>query len=241
MSTLASAPDNDDATLSESISSFGSEVRQVRRARQMTLRDLAEASGISVSHLSAIERGAANASLSKVARIAEALGVSADWFFAKRAGAGPMERAYVVRAANRRNLNSLYQQTAQEIGYTDNLLSSSIGGRFYMGIARYAPGAERPDEPLLVHDGEEHGLLIEGELEMQLGDEFITLYAGDSYSFDARIPHHGRNRTNEPAVLVWAVSPVVIPMDVISDSDEEKSPEPKHASNQPKTQRRGRA
>ena len=105
-------------------------------------------------------------------------------------------------------------QDEQEIGYTDSLLSSSIGGRFYMGIARYAPGAERPEEPLLAHGGEEHGLLVEGELEMQIGEELITLRAGDSYSFDARIPHHGRNRAEAPAVLVWAVSPVVIPKDI---------------------------
>jgi hypothetical protein len=45
----------------------------------------------------------------------------------------------------------------------------------------------------------------------QLGDEFITLYAGDSNSLDASIPHHGLNRTDKPAVLVWTVSPVVIP------------------------------
>ena len=88
------------------------------------------------------------------------------------------------------------------------------------------PGAERADESILVHDGEEHGFLLEGELEMQIGEEFITLQAGDSYSFDARLPHHGRNRTDKPAVLVWAVSPVVIPKDAEKNSarsDESKN------------------
>ena len=217
--------------LADAPSAFGAEVRQLRRARGMTLKDLSRESGVSLSHLSAIERGNSNPSMDVLHAIADALCVSTDWFFARRPGKGPMERAYIVRAPNRRNLNSLYQQTALEIGYTDNLLSSSIGGRFYMGIAHYAPGAERPDEPLLVHDGEEHGLLIEGELEMQLGDEVITLHAGDSYSFDARIPHHGRNRTNKPAVLVWAVSPVVIPKDVVRNADQAEATESKHESN----------
>ncbi len=203
--------------MTDTPSAFGAEVRQLRRARGMTLKDLSRESGVSLSHLSGIERGTSNPSMEALHAISKALSVSTDWFFARRPGNGPLERAYIVRGTNRRNLNSLYQQSAQEIGYTDRLLSSSIGGRFYMGIAHYAPGAERPDEPLLAHEGEEHGVVIEGELEMQLGDEFITLRAGDSYSFDARIPHHGRNRTNQPAVLVWAVSPVVIPKDAVQD------------------------
>ncbi|MEM7226438.1 MAG: XRE family transcriptional regulator [Pseudomonadota bacterium] len=209
--------------MTDTPSTFGSEIRQLRRARAMTLKDLSQESGVSLSHLSAIERGSSNPSMDVVHAIAAALAVSVDWFFARRPGAGPMERAHIVRARNRRDLNSLYDQTVQEIGYSDRLLSSSIGGQFYMGIARYEPGAERLDEPLHVHKGEQHGLLIEGELEMQLGDEIITLYAGDSYSFDAQIPHHGRNRTDKPAVLVWAVSPVVIPKDAVKNAEKGRS------------------
>ncbi len=201
--------------LAKSLISLGSEVRQLRHARKMSLKDLAAESGISVSHLSAIERNASNPSVDVVHAVAAALGVSADWFFAKRPGAGPMERAHVVRAQNRRDLNTLYQQTSGELGYEDRLLSSSIGGQFYMGIATYLPGAERPEEPLQQHVGEEHGVVVEGELEMQIGDELITLRAGDSYSFSASIPHHGRNLSNEVCKLVWAVSPVVIPKDVV--------------------------
>jgi transcriptional regulator with XRE-family HTH domain len=220
----ARAQSSNIARLGHSAPSFGGEVRELRKARRLTLQDLSDATGISLSHLSAIERGAANPSMDTIVSIAAALSVSPDWLFARRSGKGPMERAFVVRAHERRNLNALYGENEQEIGYTDSLLSSSIGGRFYMGIARYAPGAERPEEPLLAHGGEEHGLLLEGELEMQIGDEIITLRAGDSYSFDARIPHHCRNRTDAPAVLVWAVSPVVIPKDIHAPSAETPLP-----------------
>ena len=184
----------------------------------MTLRNLAEASGISVSHLSAIERGAVNASLNKVAQIAEALGVSADWFFAKRAGAGPMERAYVVRARNRRNLNQLYGEDVDELGLSDKLLSSSIGGAFFMGVAEYAPHSARPNHPMYQHGGEQHGFVLEGELELVIGGEEIRLQAGDSYSFPTEIIHNARNRTDKPCRLVWAISPVVIPRDVVIEA-----------------------
>jgi len=196
------------------LSSLGGEMRQLRKARQLTLKDLSAMAGISLSHASAIERGVTNPSVDVLQAIADALHVTPDWFFGRRSGAGPMERAFVVRAQNRRNLNALYGQGAEELGYSDYLLSSSIGGQFYMGLAVYAPFADGPEHPLQEHEGEEHGLVLEGALQMQIGDEIITLRAGDSYSFDARIPHHGRNRTDRVCRLIWAVSPVVIPREV---------------------------
>lgn len=193
---------------------LGIEVKQLRKARKLTLKQLSAASGVSVSYISAIERGVGKPSVDAIQAVADALQVDVHWFFPTRRGAGPLERAYIVRADNRRKLNTLYNQSAAEIGYSDALLSSSIGGRFYMGISHYAPGADRPEEPVHQHDGEQHGVVVKGELEMTLGDETITLRAGDSYSFRADIPHHARNRTEHETILVWGVSPVVIPKEV---------------------------
>lgn len=203
----------------KSLVSVGSEIRQLRKARRMTLKDLHSASGISLSHLSAIERGASKPSIEVLDSIAVALSVTPDWFFARRPGVGPFERSCVVRSQNRRNLNSLYQQNVQELGYTDSLLSSSIGGNFYMGLSVYAPHSEGLDEALLKHTGEIHAFLMDGELEIQIADEVITLRAGDSYSVDARIPHRAWNKTDRSAQLIWAISPVVIPRDVLDHSD----------------------
>ncbi|MEM9047128.1 MAG: XRE family transcriptional regulator [Pseudomonadota bacterium] len=205
--------------LAESLVSLGSEVRQVRKARRMTLSDLAEATGISLSHLSAVERGAANPSIDIVRRIAEALGINADWFFANRPGRGPMERAYVVRRHNRRNLNTLYGEGIETLGLTDELLSSSLGGSFLMGVAVYAPHSSRPGHPMYRHDGEQHGYILSGALELQIGDETITLQAGDSYSFPTEILHNARNRSDQPCQLVWAIAPIVIPREVVAHKD----------------------
>lgn len=209
------------SAIAESLVSLGSEFRQVRKARRMTLKALASASGVSISHLSAIERGAANPSIETVYAIADGLGVAADWFFARRPGAGPMERAYVVRRQNRRNLNMLYGEEKEEIGYTDALVSSSVGGQFYMGVADYEPHSSRPGHPMYQHGGEQHGLILHGELELQIGDELITLREGDSYSFPASIIHNAFNKTDRPCRLVWAVSPVIIPRDVVVEVDDE--------------------
>jgi len=177
----------------------------------MTLAGVAKASGISISHLSAIERGAVNPSLAMVARVAAALGVPKDWFFNRRPGDGPLERAYVVRAANRRNLNLLYDETVEQSGYSDALLSSSIGGGFYMGLSDYPPHSEQVIDRDYVRDGEMHGLVLDGEFELRLGTEVIRLIAGDSFSFPGHVVHSARNVSNRSARLLWVNAPVIIP------------------------------
>lgn len=189
----------------------GSEMRQLRKARSLTLKQLSASTGVSLSHLSAIERGSSSPSIDILAKIAQTLGVTLDWFFTRRTGDGPMERRYVVRVRNRRDLNILYGQDPKELGYQDWLLSSSIGGAFYMGMAVYEPHSQTKPMSLHLHDGEQHGIVVEGELEMRIGDEVVTLREGDSYSFSASIPHHGYNKTDQICRLIWAVSPVVIP------------------------------
>ncbi|NNE78718.1 MAG: helix-turn-helix transcriptional regulator [Silicimonas sp.] len=204
----AAAPDENPGAL-------GSEMRQVRKARVLTLKQVATGADISVSHLSAIERGRTNPSLDVVQRIAQALDIDPEWFFAPRHGQGPMERAYVVRQRNRRNLNTLYGEGLEALGLTDQLLSSSIGGNFFMGVATYAPHSTRPGHPMYQHDGEQHGFILSGELQLQIADEKITLHEGDSYSFPTSILHNAQNVTDNPCQLVWSISPAIIPKDVV--------------------------
>lgn len=215
------APADDKALVdAENLVSLGSEMRQVRKARRLTLKGLSAATGLSVSHISAIERSATSPSIAAVKSIARALDIDPDWFFAPRPGAGPMERAYVVRKRNRRDLNRFYGEDKDQIGLSDALLSSSIAGDILMGVAEYAPYSESLGRKLYKHAGEQHGLIVEGEIELQIDNEFITLREGDSYSFPTEIIHNARNMTDRPAKMVWAMAPIVIPKDtVISPPD----------------------
>ena len=205
----AEHPDNEGQSLDNV--AFGSEVRQLRKVRGLTLAELADATGVSVSHLSAIERATVNPSLSVVRRIAQGLQVPTSWFFAHRPGRGELERAYVVRKQNRRPLNQLYGDRAEDAGYSDFLLSSSIGGGFHVGIAEYAPYSDKFIDELYVREGEQHALVLDGTLELTLGDEVIDLSAGDSFSYPAEIPHRIRNVSSETARLLWVNSPVILP------------------------------
>ena len=65
------------------------------------------------------------------------------------------------------------------------------------------------------HVGEQHGYILKGQLQLQIGDELIDLNEGDSYSFPTSIIHNARNVSDQPCRLIWSISPVTIPKDVV--------------------------
>jgi len=178
---------------------IGSEIRDLRKAKGLTVTDLATRIGRSVGYVSQIERGLSETSISDLRRIARALEVPIGWFFANDEAA-PEERGLIVRAAGRRPLGS------KTDGLVEELLSPDLGGGFEMILSRFEPGAELP-EPLL-RQTEEAGYVISGQLDLQIGDNWFELGPGDSFRFDHR-PYRWRNRGSEPAVVMWVVAPPI--------------------------------
>ena len=191
---------------------LGSEIREVRKARGLTLNALSARVSCSAAYLSRIERGTARASQTLLREIGSALHVDPDWFFPVQAGEGPLERRHVVRAKNRRPLSNMYTRSAEELGFEDELLSSSLSGQCYLILSRFPPGPGTPPKTLEGYsfEGEQHAIVLSGEVELRLGEEIIVLRAGDSFSYPSMIAHRFRNRTSEEAVMVWAMAPVRI-------------------------------
>jgi transcriptional regulator with XRE-family HTH domain len=191
---------------------LGSEIREVRKARGLTLQDLSEAVSCSTAYLSRIELGSANVSAELLREISTALAVDPNWFFPKQTGDGPLERKHVVRAKNRRALSGMYTRSPEELGFEDELLSSTLSGQCYLILSRFRPGAGTPPEPMEGYsfEGEQHAIVLTGEVELRLGDEVIVLREGDSFSYPSMIAHRFRNRTETEAVMVWAMSPIRI-------------------------------
>jgi len=191
---------------------LGSEIREVRKARGLTLNQLSSSLSCSTAYLSRIERGSAKVSQVILDEISSALAVPPDWFFPVQSGAGVLERRHVVRAKHRRPLSDMYTRSKDELGFEDELLSSTLSGQCYLIMSRFPPGAGKPAEPLegYTFEGEQHAFVLLGEVELRLGDEVIILKTGDSFSYPSVIAHRFRNRTAREAKMIWAMSPVRI-------------------------------
>jgi transcriptional regulator with XRE-family HTH domain len=191
---------------------LGSEIREVRKARGLTLKNLSGMVSCSTAYLSRIELGSAKISADLLGKISAALDVDPKWFFPVQSGSGPLERQHVVRAENRRVLSGMYTRSTEELGFVDELLSSTLSGQCYLILSRFKPRKGARPNPVegYTFEGEQHAIVLSGEVELRLGDEVIVLREGDSFSYPSMIAHRFRNRTDKEATMVWAMSPVRI-------------------------------
>lgn len=180
--------------------SVGAQVRDLRRARGMTIQALADAIGRSVGYVSQIERDISAVSIPTLKGIADALGVQINWFFQGSAALPAAERDVVVRAGNRRRLD--FTGT----GVVEELLSPNLSGAFELVLGTFAPGATTGATPY-ARTGEEAGIVLKGSLEVWLGDRHFIVEEGDAFTFSLTEPHRSRNSGATEAVVLWVIAP----------------------------------
>ena len=178
---------------------LGSDLRALRKARGLTLTELAVRVGRSVGWLSQIERDLTEPSIADLRRLAQALDQPVSLFFGAP-DAPADERGYVVRADARRSLGT------SEEGLVEQLLSPDLGGSFEIVRSVFAPGAELADAA--TRPTEEAGYIVSGCLDLWIGGRAFHLTEGDSFRF-AREPYRWRNPGSEPCVAVWVIAPPV--------------------------------
>ncbi|MEM9500124.1 MAG: XRE family transcriptional regulator [Pseudomonadota bacterium] len=177
----------------------GTDLRALRKARGLTLAELALKVGRSVGWLSQIEREVREPTISDLRRLAEALDQPMSLFFGP-AVAPEAERGYVVRADNWRSLGT------SEEGLVEQLLSPDLGGSFEVVRSVFAPGAEltRP----ATRPTEEAGYIISGTLDLDIGPRRFRLTPGDSFRFKGE-PYRWKNPGQDNCVAIWVIAPPV--------------------------------
>lgn len=179
-------------------SRIGGEIKNLRKARGITLDALSDAAGLSKGYLSQIERGTSSPSVKALHSISRALGVTISWFFPPSTDDDNL-RDYVVRASSRRKLTFVG-------GITDELLSPNLGRQLELLRCTFPPGCESGKEPY-THQGEEAGFVISGQLDLWIGERHVVLSAGDSFAFASDLPHRYANTSDRECVVIWAVTP----------------------------------
>jgi transcriptional regulator with XRE-family HTH domain len=178
---------------------LGREMRSLRSARDMTLEELGEKTGLSVGFLSQVERGLSHPSVVALHDISRALGVNISWFFAEKDPGPKEERDFIVRAARRRTLHYSH-------GISDSLLTPYLDGQLELLLSRFPPGATSGEAPY-THMGEEGGLVLAGQLDLWIDGKRFRLSEGDSFTFKSTLPHRYRNPGTIETVVVWAITP----------------------------------
>lgn len=180
--------------------SLGHQVRDLRRAKGVTIPQLATRIDRSVGWVSQIERGLSEVSISALHQIAAALEVQVAWFFANGAPQPPDELGLVVRRGNRRTLDF------HGSGVHEEILSPNLSGQLLLVESTFAPGASTGDRDR-ERRGEEAGLVLSGTLELHVEGRTLHLEAGDSFAFTRRGPHRCHNPGKVAARVLWVITP----------------------------------
>jgi transcriptional regulator with XRE-family HTH domain len=206
----------------DQLTQLGKRIREARKAQGLTLQDVASEVGLTVSHISQIERGVTNPSVSALLGIAGVLGLPMEYFFSQGltipdAIADMMGRPQEIESASAPTA----QVTASSEGSPVVLPESRevvriVGGIEWQKLTNdHEPGVEfielhydvgaSSGDLAYTHRGREYGIVLQGRLLIELGFKRYILEKGSSISFDCTVPHRLVNVGDEEVIGVWIV------------------------------------
>ena len=179
---------------------LGLRVKALREAMDLSLRDLADRSGVSAPMLSQVERGETSPTLQVASKIAAGLELRLSQLLRLDEDGA----VTVVRAGERR------KGPAGVRGHSYEILTPPLPGqRAELSEHRLEPGASTggPGDPPMHEPGSrETALICGGSVTFACDGERFELGAGDAVTFDADLPHHFENRGTDAATLHVVVS-----------------------------------
>jgi len=182
------------------VAAIGPRVRALREGMRLSLRDLAERSGVSAPMLSQVERGETSPTLSVAARIAGGLDLSLSQLLRLDEGG-----AVTVIRAGRRAAGG-----ARSRGHSYEVLTPSLPGqRAEVSLHVLKPGAHtagEDDPPMHEPGARETAVVLEGALTLHCDGQAHELSEGDSITFDSDLPHRFENPGSEPSRFLAVVN-----------------------------------
>lgn len=175
---------------------LGARIRALRQARRRTLRDVADRAGVTESFLSQVERDVTSPSIATVQRIARALDLSIAQLFAEDGDAGRVVRREARRRVSYSGLKAV-----------DEFLTSNMAGRLQVILSTIEPGGGTGADPYTHDSDEEVVVVLEGTLDLWVGEEHHVLREGDAITYPSRMPHWNVNRGSARAVVLFCITP----------------------------------
>jgi transcriptional regulator with XRE-family HTH domain len=176
----------------QTIIQVGARIRALRSRQALTLKDVAERTGVSVSMLSMLERGVASASVGTLVSVASALGVHMADLFDHPVG----DEASPVKRKDEQAILSTSEGTTRRVAHED-----PVGG-IELAVNEYASGSA--SGPLATHHGgREFGVVVQGRLIVEVAGEEYVLEPGDAVNYASTRPHRIRNEGEDVAIAVW--------------------------------------
>ncbi|MFC7392111.1 helix-turn-helix domain-containing protein [Scopulibacillus cellulosilyticus] len=173
-------------------------IKNIRQQKGLTLKDLSEKTGLSISFLSQVERGTSSLAVTSLKKISDALEVNIAYFFENYQS----NHNYVVKSGNRSEFNIEGSKP------TYARLNGEFTGRSLEPmLVKMAPKQERSQ--ILRHPGEEFYYVLKGAALFYVNDKEYFIREGDTIHFPSNEPHCSENPLDEETILLSILTPVI--------------------------------
>lgn len=173
---------------------IGSKIKELRLKAALTQEELADRCELTKGYISQLENDNTSPSIATLEDIVSALGTSLVELFANC----DKEEHPVYPA------NDYFVKEYDE--YTTNwLVHNGVINEMEPILVEIAVDGETdPDNP---HEGEEFGYILEGTVQLVIGNRTYQCRKGDSFYFKAERVHYLKNDGNQVAKILWVSSP----------------------------------
>jgi transcriptional regulator with XRE-family HTH domain len=180
------------------VPAVGERVKALREGMGLSLRDLAERSGVSPPMLSQVERGETSPTLAVAVKIAAGLELTLSQLLRLDEDS----HVVVVRKGQGRS--------SRRGGHRVEELTPGLPGqRAEVSLHKLDPGTSTggPDDPPMHEPGSRETIYVSaGSAALVVDGDRHRLRQGDAVTFDADLPHHFENEGDEPAELLAVVA-----------------------------------
>lgn len=178
---------------------IGRRISDIRKSKNLTIKEVAERANVTASMLSQLERGLTNPSINTLKTIAQVLEVPLFTIFMEEESKSNL----VVKPEDRRQV-ILPSESDELITY--ELLSPDLNGDIEMAIMTLTPKSHTSKDNFK-HSGEEVAYVSKGNLVLFLNEDQLELSQGDSVKIPPQMLHRWYNPYEEEAVVIFAVTP----------------------------------
>ena len=195
---------------------YGRRIREMRKRRGLTLKEVAEATGYTIGHISQIERDLKSPSLVALRKIAACLNCSEVWLImddselsAKSSEEGKKSKeSYLMRKENRIPMKIPEIDVSYSI-FTPSKLPNAQEAQMTGLIVRLKPNTWVTEKMISHCNYDESLLLLKGELELRIDNSTYMIYEGDSFYIPKNCLHNYLNTSNEEATIIVYFSQLV--------------------------------
>jgi transcriptional regulator with XRE-family HTH domain len=184
----------------------GEKIKTLREQKGLLLKDVADRTGFSAALISQMENHLVSPSLGTLIKLAKALDVRVGDFF----GESHEDPYTIVRKDEQKTVSRFASKEGVKYGYSYGSLGFDLKNRHMEPFIITLEPATIKTSKTSTHEGEEFIYVLEGEMEVILGNHRDVLYPGDSIYYDSTIPHrvqcHQERNTKILAVL-YTLSP----------------------------------